>query len=281
MPAMAGAGGSIYGGRSARRLRRLAKQAYHLGTAWRDRPESLLLIVGCQRSGTTLMSRIFERDINTSVYKERSRLSSLDQPKQLRLNPIADVKSSLSRDKAPFVVLKPLVESQNVVRLLNKFEGSRALWMYRHHKDVASSYVNKWGPTRSIKDLTAMTSGQPNWRSEHVSSEVMEIVNRLFTPAISPHDASALYWYVRNRFVVDLDLAADPRVTFCRYESLVRDPDKEMRRIYDHIGRDYPGPKILSEVTARRVGGGSDVDLSPELDNLCRELLESLDSVAP
>ena len=82
----------------------------------------ILFIVGCQRSGTSLMTRIFFRDVRAKVYRESSILSSKD-PFRLRLNPLPLVEKRISRDKAPLIILKPLVESQNIIKLAGLFSG--------------------------------------------------------------------------------------------------------------------------------------------------------------
>lgn len=269
--------GSIYGSRLDRRLRKLAKSTYHSATRFGRQRESLLFIVGCQRSGTALLSRTLERDFNTSVYKEVSKLSSEDEPKQLRLNPMPVVRATLDSNKAPFIVLKPLVESQNVIELLDTFEGAKAVWMYRGYRDVVDSFLRKWGPRHSIDDLRPIvTNQQDNWRTEKVSKEARRFVARFFSEEMEPADASAIYWYLRNRLFLDLDLKADRRIALCRYEALVINPALQVRRIYEHMSRPYPGDKILKEVTARRVGSGNEIHISPGIDEACRQLFDEL-----
>src|SRR5262245_40086875 len=103
------------------------KAVYHLAKFDRHQAKTVLYILGCQRSGTTLMNEIFERDLNTKVYAEQCKLTSNDVPKRLRLNPLSSVKTVLDQDRAPLVILKPLVESQNIIQLLDYIEGSKAL----------------------------------------------------------------------------------------------------------------------------------------------------------
>ena len=88
-----------------------------------NRPQQLLFIIGCQRSGTTLMTRIFNRDFNTLVYPEHSSLSKQDKVDGLRLNPLPQVEKRIKATRFPLVVLKPLVETQNSCQLLDFFDG--------------------------------------------------------------------------------------------------------------------------------------------------------------
>ena len=114
----------------SKRARRVSKHVYQ-SIRWRtlDRPK-VLMIVGCQRSGTTLMSRLFDADRDCRVFGEFSALSSVGKD-GIRLNPLPDVAAVLSRVPAPLVVMKPLVETQRVRTLLNYFPNAKALFMYR------------------------------------------------------------------------------------------------------------------------------------------------------
>lgn len=262
------------------RLRRTGKGVYHLLKYDHHQPKTILFIVGCQRSGTTLMNRIFERDLRAKVYPEVSKLSSEDPPRQLRLNPLPKVKAVLDKDRAPLIILKPLVESQNTLQLLDYFEGSKALWLYRDYKAVALSHVRKWGNYNSINDLKAIVEARPNnWRYENVSAELRNIVLQYFVEDMDPYDASALYWFVRNSLFFELNLDKNPKVFICRYEDLVFNPIKVMKNVYKFLDHDFPGSQITKEVTSKAVQRGKHVVLSSGIDCLCRQLLEKLDKV--
>lgn len=254
------------------------KWVYHLARFKGHPPKTILFVVGCQRSGTTLINQIFEKDLNTKVYAEVSSLSSNDIPYRLRLNPLDSVKAALDRDLAPLVILKPLVESQNILQLLTYFEGAKAVWVYRHYKDVAASYVKKWGPHHSINDLRAILAQQPHdWRCERISADVDQVVRRYFSEDMPPHDASALYWFIRNSFFFDLNLANNPRVFLCSYKKLVLNPVEVMTNIYKFLGCQFPGDRIVSMVHPASVNKGRRVELSPPIEELCQQLLDRFD----
>jgi hypothetical protein len=259
---------------------RTRKALYH----WSKQPSArtgatTLFIVGCQRSGTTMMTRIFEQDLNTKVYAETSRLSSLDHPKRLRLNPLDSVKKIIEQERAPLVILKPLVESQNTPELLECFRGSRAVWLYRHYKDVAASYVKKWGEGHSAKDLRRIIEKRPgDWRAEHIPESVEQIVREHFSEQMDSHDASALYWFVRNSLFFSRRLDANPKVMLCKYEEVVAMPVEALRYIYEFVGQEFPGAQIVGTVHEASVSKGQEIRLSPEIDRLCCELMQQLDN---
>lgn len=240
----------------------------------------ILFIVGCQRSGTTLMTRVFEEDFNTKVYDESSALSSRDGVHKIRLNPLPMVKMQLGKNKAPLVVLKPLVETQNILKLLEYFEGSKALWMYRNFRDVALSNLIHWGIKNGINNLRPIIENQPhNWRSENVSEYTRKIVNRYFSEDMNPYDAAALFWFVRNQLFFELKLGQDPRVTMCRYDDFITDSKQMMQKIYAFIGCEYPSDKILAPVRSDVNGKGKSINLSPDIELLCKELFDKLNRV--
>ena len=237
----------------------------------------ILFVVGCQRSGTTLMTEIFERDIHAKVYGEFSELSS-DDPQKIRLNSFASVKRVVCEKNYPFIVLKPLVESQDLVSMLNYFKFSKALWMYRHYKDVASSNINKFGRNNGINDLRSIAEGDPqNWRSENVSDDTRKVICKYFSEDMNLYDAAALFWFARNKLFFDLDSQNNLRVLVCRYEDLVCKPHHITKSIYRFIDLSYPGDEIISMVHSKSVNKGNNIILSPGIEKLCNDLYQKLE----
>jgi hypothetical protein len=225
-----------------------------------------------------LASRIFEKDLDTKTYAEFSKLSSQDVAKGLRLNPLDLVKKEIRRDRAPFIVLKPLVESQNILQLLGYFDESKALWMYRDYRDVALSNLTLFGIRNGINDLRPIVANEPdNWRSERASENVREIVARHFSENMNPYDAAVLFWFARNSLFFELGLDENPDVLMCRYEDLTASPVKAVSSIYRMLGWDYPGDEITAGIHSKSLRKGRDIELSPDVDHLAEELMDRLD----
>ncbi len=243
-----------------------------------DTARTVVFILGIQRAGTSLMYWVFERDLQARIYRETSELTSGDTLEHVRLNPLPAVKARLARDKAPLIVLKPLVESQRVHELTAAFPGAKVLWQYRHYQDVASSNLKAFGVDNGLKDLRPFVHNDPeNWRSQHSTAETRDTIRRFFREDMNPYDAAALFWWARSRLYFDLGLNGDPDVLLCRYEDLATDPAATMRRIYTFLGRPYPGDHIVRDVHPQSVGKGRVSRLSPEVDTLCADLLARLD----
>ena len=255
------------------------KSLYHRSLFNLSKPEKnkILFIVGCQRSGTSLMNRIFARDLNASVYRESSQLSSRDK-ERLRLNPLPEVKDILSKNKAPLIVIKPLVESQNILDWLGSFSSSKALWMYRNYKDVAKSNRKRFDENQSILDLKTIIQKTPgNWRAEKVSDAVHATISKYFYDDMSVYDAAALFWYARNQLYYELNLENNAQVFICKYEDLVLNPVTTMRDIYQFLNIDSRQINKIDEVHSNSIGKGNAIELSQSVEKLCRELQEKLD----
>ncbi len=150
-------------GKGAWRLYKSAYQGLLMPSA---SAQTLLFIFGSQRSGTTLMTRLFARDLYTKVYAEYSGLSvAVNGARGLRLRPLEEIAQELHKVKAPLVVLKPLAETQNAANILDFFPGSKALWMYRHYQDVAVSKLKKSGMHNGIRDMQFILEQRDSWRA--------------------------------------------------------------------------------------------------------------------
>lgn len=263
------------------KLLQLSKKIYHLTQNRSDQQKAILFIIGCQRSGTNMLARIFERDFETAVYDEHhKKVVYLDAERILRLKPFDVVERVIDQQRAPIAILKPLVETQNALKLLNYFEYAKAMWVYRHYQDVAASNLKNFGLDNGIKNLRPIVRNEiKNWRSEHVSPQVRATVLEHFSEEMKPHDAAALFWFVRNSLFFELNLSQHPKVIMCKYADLVGNPVENMKKIYDFIGCDFPGPHVVGEVKSTSVGKGKRVELSPQIECLCQELLEKLDEV--
>ncbi len=241
-----------------------------------DPNKKVLFVVGCQRSGTNMILEIFERDMNAKVYGEFSELSDKDKFK-IRLNPLPEVKEKIEKDKVGLVVLKPLVESHRVEELLDYFKGSKAIWAFRNYKDVASSNLRHFGMNNGIKDLTPIyENNKSDWRGAGASEKVRELVSKYFSQDMNPYDAAVLFWYVRNEIFFEHKLYENPNIMMVRYEDLVTNPEKMMKKIYSFIEKEFPGNHIFAKVHSSSLGKGKEINISPEIKELAEEMTERL-----
>ena len=261
----------------SKRIRLASKHVYHtIRGRTHDRPR-VLFIVGCQRSGTTMMYRLFDAHFNCRGFNDFSELTSADMKSGVRWNPLPDVAAVINRVPTPLVVAKALVETQNVRKLLDYFPFSKALFMYRRYPDVARSDMAKFGARNGVDNLRPIVDADPhNWRSEGASRSVQELAARFWSQDMNPHDAAALFWYARNQLFFDLDLANHPAVMLCQYEYLTHHPAAFMRRAYDFVGVEPPDALKTAEV--RPSGAEKVLELSHEVRLPCEQLRARLDA---
>lgn len=239
----------------------------------------IIFILGCQRSGTSLLTEIFQKDLNTKVFGEFSQLSNKDTSR-IRLNPLNEVGNLFKKCPARILVVKPIVESQNALKLLNYFNNASIIWIYRNYKDVALSNINKFGSNNGYNDLRPIYyNDKKNWRSENLAKNIREVIIKYFSEKIKPYDAAALFWYVRNNFFIDLNLKSHNRVLLTKYEDLVTGPAHVLRKIYNFNKIDYPGDKIVSDVHSNSINKGKNIQLSFEIEEICNNLLKKLDNI--
>lgn len=262
--------------KSQKVLQRNKKKLYQSILSKKDR-QSILFIVGCQRSGTSMLLNIFDRDLDARCFGEFSELSASDTQGKIRLNSFGLVQKEFAAVRAPFIVAKPLVESQNVLELLDTFPNSKALWMFRNFRDVASSNIKHFGIRNGINDIKPIVTNEPdNWRSENVSAHVRETISRFFSEDMPPYDAAVLFWFARNSLYFDLELDQNPRVMLSYYEDFVLDPAKYMQEVYRRVGQPYPGMQLTADVHSRSRKKGKDIELSPEVEQIAQGLQDRL-----
>lgn len=264
-------------GRIEFKFARIRKYIYQMFLSYKA-TKTIIFVVGCQRSGTSLMMRIFDRDHNSKVFRELDDVFS--ETKSMRLKELPLVKNVLDLEKVRLVVAKPLLDSQHCSEILDAFPGSYALWMYRNYKDVAKSNLNEFGIHNGIKDILPVVQNQnDDWRAEYVSEDTRQIIKRYYSEDMNPHDASALFWYLRNIMFFELKFDCNPGVIVCKYEDLVSDPHSVMQKIYTNTGIVYPGSHIVKDVHTGAKGRGTGLDLLPEIDSMCNTLWEKLNNV--
>jgi hypothetical protein len=258
--------------RARKRALRARNRAYHAVRTTPPAERRTIMVVGCQRSGTTLMLDVFDEDVRCRSFGEFSALSGRGE-EGIRLRPLPEVKTYVEQLRAPITVFKPLVESQHTPSLLDGLPNARAVWMFRGFQSVAASNVRYFGHDTAGRDLRLLlTNDPPTWRGERVAEEVRAVVEKHYAPDMSPYDAAALFWWARNRLFFDLGLDKRPDVFLCQYEALVAAPRQVMRSIYDFCGLEPPARDTTKRIHSEARDRGSSNEIGIGVKTLCDEL---------
>ncbi len=263
--------------RIKRVTQRYWKDFLHLFSTVPDKDKIILFVVGCQRSGTTMLIRNFSKDFNTKVYGERSPITTDDKVLRLRLNPMEKLAKEFNKQNYSIVIAKPLVESQHILSLLEFFPNSKALWIFRDFRKVAASDIKKWGPQNPISNLKPIITKEPGkWQNENIASETYELVKKYYDDSMNPYDAAAIYWYIRNYLFFQMDLHDNERVYLCSYNNLVLNSRKEMKAIYQFLGKKYPGDHINKDIFQDSLKRKIEIPVAEEIAALCEEMYARL-----
>ena len=238
----------------------------------------VVLIFGCQRSGTTMLQQtVLDRSWRVLIIEEHDRrvVGKHHERGETAWQDYATVLQRLHRVPFELVVAKPLVESDRAIELMDAAEPVKAIWMLRHYDGVARSNVHRFGMDNSYRDLQPFCDGDLlDWRCRGAARETRETVIELMSEGLSPLDAAALFWWTRNRLYFQQHLEHDERIRIVRYEHACSRPVELVQALSDYVGVALPTHSIASKV--RPQSEGRDVtDLHPDVESLCRKTWES------
>jgi len=260
-------------------VRRAAWRSRHAGPPGAARA---LLLVGLQRSGTNMVVRGLARNPAVEVYNENDRRAF----ERYRLRPESEIAGLVARSRSRVVLLKPLCDTHRVADLLDgALAGAtttppRAVWAYRDASGRAASSVAKFGDgNRRVLAELAAGRGERRWQLQRLSADSVALVRRLDPESLSPESGAALLWYVRNRLLFELGLAARDDLLVMSYRHVLADPAGTSQALCAFAGIDAE-PASWADVAARASPLGRPLTLDPEVAERCAALEADLDAVA-
>lgn len=238
-----------------------------------------LFIMGCQRSGTTIIMDCLEGDYRTLSYGERCKYNQPKGAELIRMQSPDRIRSRMQFIPVDGIALKPLVESQHAKVWLDTFPEGRIVWCFRRCTDVVSSMRKKWGlpvPRDLIGTMLDESSGL--FRSESLSKNSKKLINDYYRQDMSGEDALALFWVIRNELFFEQGLDKHPRVRTLDYDKFVQNPVKVFQQMYDFWGVPFRPNRRLATISSSSVGKGADTNLSAPIRDLCDNMWERLSS---
>lgn len=246
----------------------------------RARPDErqVVLIFGCQRSGTTMLQQTFlGRSWRVFILEEHDRRLVGPRPGETTWQEYSTVLERIRRLPFEVVAAKPLVESASATALMDAAGAVKAVWMLRHYPEVAQSNVSRFGVDNPYRDLEPIRSRDArDWRYRGATEETWETVTALLNRRLTPFDAAALFWWTRNQLYFDQRLWEDDRIRILRYERACNQPDEVIRSLSDHIGLALPPGSITPRVRALPFPPETR-ELDPDVERLCKKLWDSFE----
>lgn len=241
-----------------------------------NKSKRLLFIFGVQRSGTSVTFQTFSRFFGVKGYGEFSDLSSLCDEK-LRLSSFKRVKHIINKNVEPYIINKPLVESQVADIVLKNFDYSIGIWMYRDYRDVVNSFHKKFGESIGRHHIDLIIKGDlNNWRSERVPEKFQKLAIDLNENELTNHDCTALYWYIRNSLYFEYQFYNISNLKLVSYEVFVQNPFHFITKICNLWDYKYKIDFTKLNFNTKSINRDTPPNIKPDIKKLCDILLMEL-----
>ncbi|MBC2717413.1 MAG: sulfotransferase [Desulfobacteraceae bacterium] len=238
------------------------------------KPLYYLWILGCQRSGTTLLERMFRNDLDSAVFGEFSQLTIGSD--RTVLKPFSEVEKVIASCNARYAVIRPLFESDRVSEILGFFQPSTAIWVFRAPRDVVNSMVNKWGDLFFEISRQVEQDVNGKWRLEGLHKSIKEEAKCLTGTDEKIEDLYALYWLKRNEIIDEAALCHNNQILFLNYERLVSSPKLCADKIMKCLGVRGVWKYFSTDAHLRSLNRNITLTISPEIQEHCDILYNKL-----
>jgi len=236
----------------------------------------ILFIFGVQRSGTSVTFQNFSKFFGVKGYDEFSDLTVLGDEK-LRFSSYRRAKNIINKNLEPYIIHKPLVESQVADIVLQNFYNSIGIWMYRDYRDVVNSFHKKFGESIGRHHIDLIIKGDlNNWRSERVPEKFQKLAIDLNKNELTNQDCTALYWYIRNSLYFEYQFYNISNLKLVCYEVFVQNPSHFITKICNLWDYKYKIDFTKLNFNTNSINRDSPPNIKPEIKELCDKLLIKL-----
>lgn len=235
-----------------------------------------VFVVGCNRSGTNMVCATIGKSPHGMSFQE-SEFSLAFNAYYLRADWI--IERLIRITPAPVISFGSILDSQFTDHLLARFDGAKAIWIYRRFEDVANSIARMtWG--EHLRNLVRWVSRgeleKLGSRGKRIDHETVRLFGNLFREDLSTEAIACLYWYMRNQLYFDLNLHTDGRVLLVQYEDTVQNKEWSIHRIFDFLGLPYD-PSVTEDIFATSVGKHPWPGIDPTVEEVCAALQARFD----
>ncbi len=244
-----------------------------------------IFVLGCQRSGTTMLIKHLGKSSEISVYGEGDPRANKDH----RFKDEQAIKRVIAKDRKQRIIFKPLNDIQYADRFLEFHKNAKAIWIYRNYNDVVNSAIIKWKDVqKNIIFWIAKHYGQP-WDcnnkydrdcaiyAEGMSKDAAQTLKQAVHSDMSNEDGAALLWFSRSKFYFDLGLDKNENVLLVKYEDIVENPTKFFKRIFDFIECRYDD-NYAKGIRTTSIEKKQAPSLTNEIASICDDMTAKLNS---
>lgn len=222
------------------------------------------MLLGAQRSGTSMLMDILELHPSTQVMTEVAQSPIYFD---FRIRSIDVVDQCLRNARAPVVCFKPISDSHLASRFVEQFPQGRFVWIVRSYLDVAASSVKKFAHIDRAIRLVCKGEAGGGWFQEGVSEETVKILRALDHECLSVFDYACLVWWARNRIYVEQELNKYQNVTLVCYEKLL---DGHLEHVFEFARLSFD--KQYARFVKRPGESAKYPFVSPQVADLCQKL---------
>jgi hypothetical protein len=233
-----------------------------------------VLIVGAQRSGTTMLVDAFGCLPGVETHGE-SDPWAFDS---FRIRSPDVLRRILEASHNRAAVFKPLCDSHRTAWLLEQLGAvhtPRAVWVYRSPDDRIRSSVARFGDSnlRALRRI-AEDGDLTGWQAGGLSGEHLALIRSFDYGRLDAESAAGLFWYVRNSLYFDLGLDRRDDVTLSSYDAFVADPETSMEGLCGFLELEYDPASVVG---VRSPAPRPKLVLDDRVRALCDEMTGRLD----
>ena len=237
-----------------------------------------VFLVGVQRSGTNMLVRGLEANPAVEVRNENDRKAF----RQFRLRDERVIGDLVNESRHQYVLFKPLCDSGRIAAVVDRLPvvpSARVIWAWRDVDARARSAVAKFGDAnrRALREIAAGT-GDQSWQALGLSEHSRQLLAEFDYDELTDYEAACLFWFVRNRMLLEQDLADRPDVLVSSYEALVDNPERATRALCGFLGLPWT-PELIAGIEIRGTSGRERPEIDPRIRSRCEELSEQLGAV--
>lgn len=258
------------------KFNRLQTLAYSI--LFPSREARIAFVFGCQRSGTTLLRNFIGLDPRfLDIGEGDSPYFHQSGGRYLSLVDDDDLQNLVSRQRSPWVLLKPLHDSQRAANLLARFEGARGIWIFRHYSEVIQSHLSYYKHDHNAYLQPLRDLDQSSWILAGLEESQIQRLDELL--GFAGDDLSNLYaafWWGRNAFL--FQHLKSSSLCVIGYDDLVRKPQQCLKKFSGLFDLRLANRALLLPVHKKSLV--SACTLQPSIREACEEMFKNLQEVS-